>query len=195
MTRRILPIEQESEKIDLVNLKKDNEEFFNDNEVVISSQDMERLFNLWDGKSALSIDIDLGSKIKRYLEFEEEIKPYRQKIAKKIYEPYLLAEGISNYECRAELYVNNKFIGNSEVLTDFDPDDCSECHVVGMKANIFKKVLIVTGCTGAIGIANDDDSEIDIFLYVSAQGGTIDCDKDTDYGDNTFFTVRIFIEN
>lgn len=173
MPRVIAPLEQEPEskqELDTAQVKQIGEAKKQEQEgapygVIITAEEMEKAifeFNQ-NGKNDLTINPSLAERIRQYLAYQEELTPLFQKLAERLYLPYLEE---SNGYIDVTMYVNNTQVNK---ITLYKSGVSYEYQVVTIQA--FKQFLCYLKNPYAIWIENKRGG-VNIATYVHSQGGT-----------------------
>lgn len=174
----------------------ENEVEMNDETTLISSDDMQKLFSMWDGND-LKININLKDKINEFLNYQEEMNALKDKFNTNLFDNFIIysRDTGSTYERNenyyAALYINEKFI--TDILLFSVNHSCR-----GILLQDFKLILTILGNKNAIWIENDNNTIIDIITYIVSIGGKIEIEqyKDDEEDDDDFrkFNVKIEVD-
>lgn len=136
-------------------------------ETIITADEMNKLFHEWtaNGQNNLYVNLSLAERIRKYLEYQEELDPLKEKLAERIYKPYLVEINKNTLYKEFEIHVNGKYI-TKECCYDFGGFFC----IINVRA--FKVILSSIGNPYAPYIPNSTTSYIDILGYVIANGGS-----------------------
>lgn len=167
----------------------------NREEVVISADQMRMLVNEWDKDSDLIIDYNLASKIKKFIDYQETLDPLRQKLAKRIYEPYILIADEDSYKKYVEyinsanLYVNGEFISEIAIII-------VNSARKGVLLEDFRTILISFRNKMAKWFKDERYIVIDLFAYIASIDGKIIISPANENEDVTYnVQIEIKLEN
>lgn len=135
--------------------------------VLISSDEMDRLFHEWDanGKNDLYINPTMAERIRQYLAYQEELDPLKAKLAERIYKPYLVTPD------RSDDYSNvNIKINNSDALITTSAYILAN-YYKAIPVVSFKAILVALRNPYALYIPNTPKQYVDFLAYVIANGG------------------------
>ena len=169
MPRIIAPLEEKPETVQTAveaeSAEKQIEESELSETVLITAKEMEKAIFEFDknGKNDLTINPSLAERIRQYLAYQEELTPLFQKLAERLYLPYIEA-GTGALE--VTMYVNNSMVSK---VTLYKSDVSYEYQIVTVQE--FKQFLCYLKNPYARWIENKRGG-VNVATYVHAQGGT-----------------------
>lgn len=180
MARQILAEEQntvpENVAEDVSIIKKDSELEGLKDGVIVYADEMEKLFHEWDanGKNDLYVNSTLANRIRKYIDYQNEMDPLKKEMAARVYAPFKVAvdSGIST---TASVYIDNNHITDIKIF-----------EYAGTKRAVricdFKIILMALDNPYAYWI--DEDGEVDLKGYLMSIGCSYKYDT-ASYGNDT----------
>ncbi len=143
---------------------------------LITAAELTKLFHEWDanGNTDLVVNDSLAQRIEQYLAYQEQMDPLKRKLAKRIYQPYVVSNGYDRQN--SYLYVNGNYVGKVKIYCV----RTGEYNYRILELSDFKALLITIGNPYAIWIETDVRMAIDAYSYVVDNGGTFSYDEQSE---------------
>lgn len=163
MPRRIIPIGEENQTSESMT----QEERQDTGSQILTSAEMQELLEAWDksNHSDLIVDEELLSKLRRYVEYEEELTALRKNLARKIWEPYRV-EGDILVTDKCDVFLNGAIKGKFVLGRTGN----SKMGLVSLRT--FKEFMLYFKEPNAIWIETVEDVWADLSMYVAQKNGT-----------------------